>query len=112
MFTVIIQFGSILALMWLYRARLLDLLAGLPSRPESRRFALMLLVALLPALAAGVFLEDFVKEVLYESPLVIAVAFIAGGVVMLVVERNQPAPVVFQADRTPIGRALAVGACQ
>jgi undecaprenyl-diphosphatase len=111
-FTVIIQFGSILALMWLYRAKLLDVVLGLPSKPESRRFVVMLLVAFLPALVAGVFLNDFVKGVLYDSPLVIAVAFIAGGIVMLVVERYRPAPVVFRADRTPLGRALAVGACQ
>ena len=39
-------------------------------------------------------------------------AFIAGGVIMLVAERFRPPPVVFEADRTPIGRAIAVGCCQ
>ena len=39
-FTVLIQLGSILAIMWLYRAKLIDVLAGLPSRHEARRFAL------------------------------------------------------------------------
>jgi len=111
-FTVIIQFGSILALMWLYRAKLFEVVGGLPSRPESRRFVVMLVVAFLPALVAGLFLADFVKLHLYTSPLVIAVAFIAGGIVMLAVERFRPAPVVFQADRTPLGRAFAIGACQ
>ena len=111
-FAVIIQFGSILALMWLYRAKLQAVLRGLPGDAQSRRFVAMLLVAFLPAAAAGLLLEDFVKSVLYESPRVIAVAFIVGGVVMLAVERLRPAPVVFQADRTPLSRAFAVGACQ
>ena len=31
---------------------------------------------------------------------------------MLAVERRRPAPVVFQADRTPLGRAVAIGVCQ
>ena len=44
-FTVMIQLGSILAVMWLYRAKILAVVAGLASRPEARRFALMIVVA-------------------------------------------------------------------
>ena len=47
-----------------------------------------------------------------ESPGVIATAFVAGGVVMLAVERAAPVPVVQAADRTPLGRALLIGVCQ
>ena len=111
-FVVIIQFGSILALMWVYREKLLGVLRGITSDPEAQRFALILVVAFIPAAIAGLLLEDFVKGVLQESPQVIAWAFIGGGVVMLIAERRRPAPVVFQADQTPLGRALAVGACQ
>lgn len=112
-FTVMIQFGSILAVMWLYRARLWAVLRGLPSDPEARRFALMLVLAVVPAVVAGLFFEDFVRNVLYASPMVvIAVAFVVGGVIMLVVERYRPTPLVTDASRTPIGRAVAVGACQ
>ena len=34
MFTVMIQLGSILAIMWLYRAKIIDVVSGLPSRPR------------------------------------------------------------------------------
>ena len=111
-FTVTIQFGSILAVIWLYRQKLTSVLFGLPSDPEARRFAMMVVVAFLPALVAGALLADFVKSVLYESPKVIAWAFIVGGIVMLVVEKFRPAPVVLHADATPMGRALGVGVCQ
>jgi undecaprenyl-diphosphatase len=111
-FTVMIQLGAVLAVMWLYRARIVGVLTGLPSDPDARRFALMIVVAFLPALAAGALLSDFVKAVLYESPGVIATAFVAGGVVMLAVERAAPVPVVQAADRTPLGRALLIGVCQ
>jgi undecaprenyl-diphosphatase len=111
-FTVMIQLGAVLAVMWLYRARIAGVLTGLPSDPDARRFALMIVVAFLPALAAGALLSDFVKAVLYESPGVIATAFVAGGVVMLAVERAAPVPVVQAADRTPLGRALLIGVCQ
>lgn len=111
-FTVTIQFGSILAVIWLYRQKLTSVLLGLPSDPEARRFATMIVVAFLPALVAGVLLADYVKRVLYASPTVIAWAFIVGGIVMLVVEKFRPAAVVRQADATPMGRALGVGVCQ
>ena len=31
---------------------------------------------------------------------------------MLLVERYRPAPLIFDADRTPIGRAIGIGICQ
>jgi undecaprenyl-diphosphatase len=111
-FTVIIQFGSILAVMWLYRFKIARVVMGLFTGGNDRRFALAILVAFIPALIAGALLAGFVKRVLYASFATIAVAFIVGGVVMLVVERLRPRPVVHEADQVSIGRALAVGACQ
>src|SRR5688572_19914113 len=111
-FTVMIQLGSVLALMWLYRAKIAWVVAGLGSRPEARHFALMIIVAFLPALLAGALLASYVKTVLYDSLAVIAVAFVFGGFAMLAVERWRPRPVVVDADRTPVGRALGVGAFQ
>jgi len=111
-FTVMIQLGSILAVMWLYRAKILDTVAGLPSKPEARRFALMLLLAFLPAVVVGLLAADFVKAVLYGSFQVIAWAFILGGAAMLLLERFRPRARIEQADATPIGRAIGVGVFQ
>ena len=111
-FTVMIQLGSILALMWLYRAKIRSVVAGLATDRHARHFALMLIVAFIPAVVAGAFLAQYVQNVLYESMTVIAIAFVAGGVVMLIVERFRPRPVVFDAALTPLGRALGVGASQ
>ena len=111
-FTVMIQLGSILAVMWLYRAKILHVLRGLPTDPDARHFALMIVVAFLPAAVAGWLFSDFVKRVLYTTPAVIATTFILGGIVMLLVERYRPAPTVLDADRTSLSRALGIGACQ
>jgi undecaprenyl-diphosphatase len=111
-FTVMIQLGSILAVMWLYRVKIFHVVRGLPSDPAARHFVLMILVALLPAAAAGALLSDFVKRVLYHTPVVFAVTFIVGGLVMLVVERYRPTPTVVDADRTSLSRALGIGLCQ
>ena len=111
-FTVMIQLGSILAVMWLYRAKILAVIAGLPSDPNARRFAIMIVVATVPALVAGLLFSKFVKSVLYGSFVVIAVAFIVGGIIMLIVERFRPAPDVMDVDSLPVGRALAIGSFQ
>ena len=69
-------------------------------------------MATVPALLAGALFSHFIKSVLYGSPRVFAVAFIAGGIVMLVVERVRPAPVVRDVDRVPLARAFGIGVCQ
>jgi undecaprenyl-diphosphatase len=111
-FTVMIQLGAILAIVWLYRRRLLDVLTGLPSDPAARHFAAMILVAFLPAAFAGAVLSKYVKQVLYASPAVIAWAFILGGVVILLVERLSPPAREDAADQTPLMRAGAIGVFQ
>ncbi len=111
-FTVMIQLGSIIAIMWLYRAKIVHVVSGLPSDRDARHFVVMIVVAFLPAAAAGALLSGFVKRVLYTTPTVIAVSFIIGGVVMLVVERYRPEPLVLNADHTSLSRALGIGTCQ
>jgi undecaprenyl-diphosphatase len=111
-FKIVIQFGSILAVMWLYRAKIASVVAGLPTDPAARRFALMIAAAFLPAALAGALLAGWVKGVLYETPTVYAWAFIAGGLVMLAAERLRPVPSVGTADDTPVGKAVFIGTCQ
>jgi undecaprenyl-diphosphatase len=111
-FTVMIQLGSILAVMWLYRLKIAHVLFGLRSDPDAQRFALMVGVAFVPALIAGGLLSGFVKSVLYNTPGVIATAFILGGIVMLLVERHRPTPDVVDAEQTPVRRALGIGTAQ
>ena len=111
-FTVMIQLGSILAVVWLYRAKLAAVLAGLPSQPEARRFVLMVGLATVPLLAAGALFSSFVKSVLYGSIIIIAISFIVGGIVMLIVERLRPVPDVLTVDEIPLGRAVAIGCFQ
>ena len=111
-FTVMIQLGSILAVMWLYREKILTVVSGLGSSVAARRFAAGIVLATIPALAAGALFSGFIKRVLYASPGVFAVAFILGGIVMLVVERVRPAPVVRDIDHVSLVRAFEIGVCQ
>jgi undecaprenyl-diphosphatase len=111
-FTVMIQLGSILAVLWVYRLKIINMLMGLSTRPEARHFAAAIVIATIPALVVGGLFADAVKRILYESPRVWAIAFIVGGVVMLVLERRLTTPVVERAEDTPLPRAFAIGVCQ
>jgi undecaprenyl-diphosphatase len=107
-FTVMIQLGSIFAVMWLYRDKLLRVATTL-NAPDSRHFIVMVAVATIPALVAGALLSKFIKSVLYGSFVVIACAFIVGGIVILAVEAMRPRPDIGDAERVPIGRAFLIG---
>ena len=117
-FTVMIQLGAVLAVMWLYRGKIATVVSRLPVDPEARRFAAVLVIAFIPAAAAGLLFADAVKNRLYDtgsgSPAlgVIAIAFIVGGIVMLLVERLRPSPVVHDVDHISIPRALGIGVAQ
>lgn len=111
-FTVMIQLGSILAIMWLYREKILTVLSGLGSKPDARAFAIKIIGASVPALVAGALLSKFVKGSLYGNFPVIAGAFIIGGIIMLVVEWRRPRPTVLDVDSMPLNTALSIGSFQ
>ena len=111
-FTVMIQLGSILAVMWLYRGKIAAIVKGLPSEPEARRFAAAILIAFLPLVFVGAAVGDYIQTVVYGNLALIAAAFVVGGVIMLAVERWRPAPDIVDAERTPLPRAFGIGLCQ
>jgi undecaprenyl-diphosphatase len=111
-FTVMIQLGSILAIMWLYRQRIWDVITGLPTKPEARRFALMLFFAFLPAACVGLVANTYIRNELYIRLDIIAIALVLGGFAMLAIEKWPPKIEVKDAADTPIWRAIGVGAFQ
>jgi len=87
-FEVVIQFGSILAVIFLFRARLWQLLRGvLTGNQEEICFCRNLLIAFLPAVLVGLVVISAVKA-LYHWPWVFVVTLSLGGGLMLWVERK------------------------
>ncbi len=110
-FEIVIQFGAILAVCFLYRKRLVDTLLGLGRDVSARRFALNILLAFLPSVVAGVLLHGFIKSVLF-SPLVVCVSLIVGGVLILLIERYFTSDRVPDVDSIDWKLALQIGFCQ
>ena len=110
-FVVMIQLGAILAIVVLYFGKLWNVLVTLPTDPKSRLFAAGIIVAFLPAVALGVLFHSVIKEMLF-APLPIALALIAGGVVIIAVERNLPRVKYTESDALPLGVCLKIGILQ
>jgi undecaprenyl-diphosphatase len=111
-FKIMIQLGAILAIVILYFRKIAEVVTGLPTRAEARRFAAMIALAFVPAAIAGFLLSDFITGVLFESPEVVATSLIIGGIVMILVEWRRPVPTVTEVDDIPIRRAFLIGCCQ
>ena len=111
-FEIVIQLGAVLAILSIYAARLWQVFSTLQSELSSRRALFSVLIAFFPAAVLGVLAHDFIKTVLFETPMLIAVMLIVGGVVLLFVDRLAPAPIHHDAMALPFRKALAIGIFQ
>ena len=111
-FEVLIQLGAILAILSVYAARLMRLLVDLPYDARTRRFVLGVLLAFLPAAVIGVLAHRFIKAILFETPWLVCTTLIAGGVVLLVVDRLRLQPRYHDAMDLPLPVAFTIGLCQ
>jgi len=111
-FAVLIQLGAILAVVVVYFRRLWNIALLIPTQPRARNFVLGLLVAFLPAAVAGLLLHDLIKHVLFESPRIICISLIIGGVILLVIDRFAPQPRHRDAMALPLLTCLTIGVFQ
>ncbi|SNB81917.1 MULTISPECIES: undecaprenyl-diphosphate phosphatase [unclassified Pseudomonas] len=110
-FNIIIQLAAILAVMWEFRGKIVDVVRGLPNQPRAQRFTGTLLLAFLPALVLGVLFADLIHEYLFNA-VTVAAALVLGGVVMLWAERRQHTVEVTHVDEMRWSHALKIGFVQ
>src|SRR3954463_12627868 len=101
-FNIVIQTGAMLAVVWEYRARFFRV-----DIPLYRN----LLVAFIPAAIIGLAFSKFIKSHLFHA-VPVALAFIVGGVIILLVERRSFTPRVEETRAMTWLDALKVGIAQ
>ena len=111
-FEVVIQLGAILAIVALYAAKLWQVFSTAHRDPAALRFIASVTLAFIPAVVFGVLAHDFIKSVLFESPRLIAVMLVLGGVVLVFLERIAPPVVNEDATTLPFRKALIIGLFQ
>jgi len=110
-FEICIQLGAILAVCWLYRQRLLRVVAGITRDAGSQRFMINLIVGVLPSAIFGLLLHKLIKAHLFNS-VVVAIAMIVGGFIILLVERREREPRITEVDQMDWSDALKLGLAQ
>ncbi len=110
-FDIFIQLGAILAIVWLYRTRLARAVVDARRDPASRRFLLNLFISFLPAAVVGFLSHEWIKARLF-NPEVVAIALIAGGALILLIERWAPTPRIDDVNRVPARTAFGIGLAQ
>lgn len=111
-FAVLIQLGAILAILLVYFQKLLQIALDLPHSAQARRFVLTVLLAFLPAAIIGALAHDFIKSVLFETPMLICVMLIVGGFILLVVDKMSLRPRYTDITQYPAGLAFKIGLFQ
>lgn len=88
-YEIVIQLGAIMAVIWLYRASLWQVLKGcLYGSAQDWRFVRNVLLGVLPAIVVGLWLIRYLKWLLDGQFTVYATTLIIGGFVLLWVERR------------------------
>jgi undecaprenyl-diphosphatase len=103
LFEVAIQLGAILSVVVLYWKKFFDF--------KKWQFYLKLLVAVVPALGIGFIFSDYIDDLL-ESPLTVAISLLAGGIVLLFIDRFFKNPLVKDEPQISFGKAFIIGIWQ
>ena len=122
MFKVVIQFGSIIAVIVLYWNKLFPytvkkekgktvLAKSKQERMDTYILWAKVIVASIPAAVFGFLFENVIDDVL-STPVVIALALIIYGVLFIVIESTSKKPKVTDSKQLSFGRAFVIGCFQ
>ena len=113
-FEIVIQAGAMLAVCWEYRVKIARVILDFRRDIAARRFVVNLMVAFLPAVVLGLVFGKAVKAHLFK-PIPVALAFILGAFIIIVVEKRQRRVMysrVDSVDDMSVVDALKVGLAQ
>ena len=111
-FEILIQLGAILAILSVYAAKLWRMAVALPRDPKTQRFVAGILIAFLPAAVLGVLLHGFIKTVLFETPILICIMLILGGLVLLFLDKLELKAKYHDITEFPLSVYLKIGLFQ
>ena len=113
-FEIIIQLGSILAVVFVFWRRILSILGikkGNTGEDLGSLSIIHIAIGMIPFGVGGLLFYDFIKKVLFSSGTVV-ITLIIGGILMLVAEKYKPKATALTLDQVTYRQAFAVGMFQ
>jgi len=92
MTTVLLHFATALATIVVFRKDIVKILAGLISSDkvnDSKKFAVYVLMSMIPAAMVGVFLDDWIEKFFHREIILVSCMLLVTGVILFVSERAQ-----------------------
>ena len=113
MFMVVIQFGSILAVLLLYFNKLNPFAPSKSAQQKKGTWVLWskVLVAAVPAAIVGLLFDDIIDALLY-NPLTVAITLLVYGVLFIIIEKTKKKPSIKNLDELDYLTALKIGGFQ
>lgn len=112
LFLEFINLGTLLALLIYYRKEVLKIFKQIFIKHDFR-FALNILITIIPVGVAGLLLSDFIEETPFFSSLItISVAMMIVGIIMVILEKLPRLSKVERLEDLPKSRALLIGCAQ
>jgi undecaprenyl-diphosphatase len=111
-FNVVIQFGAILAVIIYFKNKLFP---SRRDRTHSRKVYSLwgkVVVGIIPAVFAGVLLEDYIDKYLMDNALAVAGALIVGAVILLYLESKKKRAKVATTDEISYKQSFIIGVAQ
>lgn len=113
MFFVVIQFGSILAVLVLYFDQLNPFSSKKSEKEKRHTWQLWekVIIACIPAGVIGILFDDLIHDLLY-TPVVIAIALIVYGILFIVLENTRQRPTTTSLEALSFRKAFCIGIFQ
>lgn len=85
-FEVMVHFGTLLSIIWVFRKDLLSLVRGFRSKMEERKLLTLLIMGIIPTGLMGIILKSFFVE-LYDKPFVVGLMLLVTGFIVLAISK-------------------------
>lgn len=113
MFMVVIQLGAILAIVYLYWNKLLDLVIRFFKGDKAgKKFVIAILVGILPAFVFGMLLNDLIDEKLFNVLTVIIGLFVGALLLLYMEKKYRGKQTTYDVDKITPLQAIKVGLFQ
>lgn len=113
MFNVVIQLGAILAVVIIFRRKLIFWGSGVDSKQRDKIIGLWLktIIGIIPAIIVALLFQDFLEEKLY-NPFTVAVALVGWGVILIAIEGRKKTAKIKSVEDITLRTAFIIGIIQ
>lgn len=81
--TIILHFGTLFAIVWVFRKIIAERIIALRT-PEGRKYLLLIIVSMIPAVIVGVALESEIANLFHQKIFLVAMFLIINGIMLIV----------------------------